>query len=302
MDDLKFIARKLRWKISQLEAKLESWDRDRVPAPPIFIVGCGRSGTTFFAQTLAKHSGVRYFNEPRAYWHLIDKRTDDIGLYGPAGTLQLNSSDVTQENLNFCHLFFPKMREKKLPIIIDKTPSNVFRLNWLKQLYPGAKFINIVRNGNKVLSSIMQRCRAPQFRISFYEYANQWWGRNECKKYLINSTLAESNIEIEADFHFTDLEFAALEWILSVQTANAFHATFPADIMNVDFDSFLENKSYHISKVFEFLSLPYDAGVLNFALQNHSFRKVKTLDQQNFFERSDVADRFNSLCIELCEK
>ena len=31
---------------------------------PVFIIGCGRSGTTILGRTLAEHPRVKYLNEP----------------------------------------------------------------------------------------------------------------------------------------------------------------------------------------------------------------------------------------------
>ena len=32
---------------------------------PVFIIGCGRSGTTILGETLSKHSKIKYLNERR---------------------------------------------------------------------------------------------------------------------------------------------------------------------------------------------------------------------------------------------
>ena len=36
---------------------------------PVFIIGCGRSGTTILGETLSSHPKIKYLNERRTLWH-----------------------------------------------------------------------------------------------------------------------------------------------------------------------------------------------------------------------------------------
>ena len=36
---------------------------------PVFIIGCGRSGTTILGNTLSNHPKIKYLNERRDLWH-----------------------------------------------------------------------------------------------------------------------------------------------------------------------------------------------------------------------------------------
>ena len=36
---------------------------------PVFIIGCGRSGTTILGKTLSSHPEIKYLNERRDLWH-----------------------------------------------------------------------------------------------------------------------------------------------------------------------------------------------------------------------------------------
>ena len=38
---------------------------------PVFIIGCGRSGTTILGKTLSNHPKIKYLNERRDLWHKI---------------------------------------------------------------------------------------------------------------------------------------------------------------------------------------------------------------------------------------
>src|SRR5215212_6691597 len=43
---------------------------------PVFILGCGRSGTTIFGAALSKHKSITYLNEPRHLWFAAYPETD----------------------------------------------------------------------------------------------------------------------------------------------------------------------------------------------------------------------------------
>jgi hypothetical protein len=43
---------------------------------PVFIIGCGRSGTTILGATLAQHQLVTYLNEPCHLWFSAYPETD----------------------------------------------------------------------------------------------------------------------------------------------------------------------------------------------------------------------------------
>lgn len=266
-----------------------------MPSPPVFIVGCGRSGTTFFGRTLAKNANVIYFEEPRARWHLIDERTDEIGLFGCTGTLCLTASDVTTRNLAYLHLFFPKTRRANPSIIIDKTPANVFRLQWLAALYPDAKFVNIVRDGNKVIPSILRRCKAPRYRVSWSEFSNQWWGRNECKKNMLNRLADQSEIKVIANGKFNDTEFAALEWMLSIWSANQFKRNFSNQILDVNFDIFLNKPEKQLDRVSSFLNVPCKSEMIDFVLSKNTRYFEKQTVPSIAFSRQDIRTHYNNM-------
>ena len=285
-ESLRFAGRSVRWTSQRCRARLAALDRQRKPSPPIFIVGCGRSGTTFFGTTLAQNANVVYFEEPRARWHLIEERTDEIGLFGHSGTLCLNASDVNARNLSYIHLFFPNNRNAYTSIVIDKTPAHVFRLEWLAALYPGAKFINIVRDGDKVISSILRRCMAPRYQVSWSDASNQWWGRNECKKHLILQTLEKFKIEIEPRGKFNDTDFAALEWILSICSSNHFKDQFPENLIDVNFDQFLENPEKELHKISLFAGTPCVSALIDFVLSKRTrYTEEQTLPDLGFARR-----------------
>src|SRR3954469_16896480 len=66
---------------------------------PVFILGCGRSGTTIFGTALSKHKSITYLNEPR---HLCFAAYPEADIWTPRaakrrGKLALTAEDVSQQ-------------------------------------------------------------------------------------------------------------------------------------------------------------------------------------------------------------
>jgi hypothetical protein len=150
-----------------MEAKIKS---------PIFIVGCPRSGTTLLQQMLDAHPDVaiapethfmQYFwekqeqygdlNEDANYRRLL---TDIIDL--PEFTeMGLSAEDFSEEAWNnernygaiFRLLLEQFAKTKKVKILGEKTPNHVLYITQLKQFFPDARFIHIVRDPRAVVNS-----------------------------------------------------------------------------------------------------------------------------------------------------
>ena len=142
-----------------------------------FIVGAQKSGTTWLQKSLNSIDGIHCLGEG----HFIDKLLmpmaqtrydynqmmqvvqqrvyDGEGFYGPV---------PDQE-------FFGLMRSWILQIMVrnaaaptesilalgDKTPANSFHIPTLKRLFPGARFIHIVRDGSDVAVSAFRHRVGP---------------------------------------------------------------------------------------------------------------------------------------------
>ena len=110
----------------------------------VFIVGAGRSGTTLLAsQILAKIPNVIYTDEIDFVWR-----------YGRAFSKNDIRNSGTLKHANYIRKWFSEFsKNQNAHTVIDKTPQNVLRLGWLKQVFPEAKIIHIIRDGRAVALS-----------------------------------------------------------------------------------------------------------------------------------------------------
>ncbi len=140
---------------------------------PIFIVGAPRSGTNIFYRTFARHPDLAWISNitkkvPSSLWltRLImlfrgDHRPTEANNVWQKFTRgddeALGREDVGQEARNYLrrvlqnnlHIFCK-------PRFINKCPGNSVRIDFLKEIFPDALFIHILRDGRAAAYSIMR--------------------------------------------------------------------------------------------------------------------------------------------------
>jgi hypothetical protein len=135
---------------------------------PVFVVGCGRSGTTVLGEALGAHPDVAYLNEPREVWSL-DPRAN-IWRPGP-GAIVLSASDLTAElAAGLRSRLAGLVRSSGRTRLAEKLPINSFRIGYLDALCPDAFFVHMIRDGRAVAASI---AKMPS--------ASKWYGKRDAK-------------------------------------------------------------------------------------------------------------------------
>jgi len=114
--------------------------------PIAFIIGAPRSGTTILCDVLGEHREIESISEPYFIWDwksgggLDDVRT---------------AADVTPENAGFIRREFSHALENSgKKILVEKTPENCFRVPFMHEVFPEAKWIFLYRNGLDVIASM----------------------------------------------------------------------------------------------------------------------------------------------------
>ena len=128
---------------------------------PVFILGCGRSGTTILGYTLAAHPKIKFLNEPRDIWFSAYPQTDiwtDKALER-RGKLVFGQADVSEIGTRMLTESFSKMlSDSGRSILVEKLPINNFRASFIHGMFPTARYIYIWRNGCEVAESIETIC------------------------------------------------------------------------------------------------------------------------------------------------
>lgn len=174
------MARRIRLdRMHAAAVRIADQGSEETPAtPPIFVVGCGRSGTTILGNLIGIHPAVTYLNEPYHLWAAVSPRLDVTNLHArTTPTLCWTDPATPEERSRFLRVFGPLGREGRL---VEKTPHNIYRVDWIRSILPEARFVNIRRSGVEVVQSIDRIASSSTYRMMRPDY-NQWWGSNGSK-------------------------------------------------------------------------------------------------------------------------
>jgi hypothetical protein len=105
---------------------------------PIVVVGAPRSGTTLMGELLSVHPSLAHVDEPRLTWRYGNDAKSDM----------LRPEDARPE---VCQLirqrFAATVRQEGKQRLIEKTPSNSLRMEFVERVLPGCLFVHIIRDG-----------------------------------------------------------------------------------------------------------------------------------------------------------
>jgi hypothetical protein len=118
-----------------------TYDRSRAPNAPLFILGCGHSGTSLLLALLGTHSKICAI--PRESSLAFDY-VANAPVVSPRARWLIKNFDLLaiSENKNRW---------------VEKTPKHIYSIPLLRKLIPGCKFIIILRDGRDVACSIEAR-------------------------------------------------------------------------------------------------------------------------------------------------
>ncbi len=115
---------------------------------PVFVLGTGRSGTTILGIILSMHKDVGFLNEPKALWHSIYSDEDLIGSYSLGNaSYRLGSEKITPEIKKQAHrLYGAYLRATFSSRAVDKYPELIFRIPFVLDIFPDAKFLFLLES------------------------------------------------------------------------------------------------------------------------------------------------------------
>ena len=215
-------------------------------APPVFILGCGRSGTSFLGRALGAHPGVEFWFEPHAVWAAIDPRTDYGGWYGGAGGSRLGAEHVDDRiRRRFRRAFAPSGGAT----MVEKTPINTFRIGYLEALHPEARYVHIVRDGVEVAHSIDGKAgrsvRLPGHRRSF----DAWWGARDKRWRDLAAIGGESYPLDEIRGLEGNLRRGGFEWLLSLEEVDRWRQVLGTRLIDVGYATLLGDPRAELARI-----------------------------------------------------
>lgn len=237
---------------------------------PIFIIGMGRSGSTVLGKVLSMHHQVGWLNEPKLIWYSADPREDVNGNFyaGPA-QYRFAAEDATADAkriLNHIYGFYLAVTGSKR--IVDKYPELVYRAAYVRQLFPDARFIFLVRNGWDSLSSTARWSKTESREVD--GVLEDWWGADHRKWKIMVDELVASDPDLSQHkneiINFTRQEdMAAVEWIVSMREGIKLLTSFPESTHMIRYEDLTQNPQKSLADLIDFCGLPDDKTFIDYA-------------------------------------
>ena len=236
---------------------------------PVFIVGTGRSGSTILGVLMSMHRDVGFLNEPKALWHTVYPHEDVLGQYskGPV-RYSLDESAATEEVRSRARrLFGAYLRAVASGRVVDKYPELIFRIPFVRAIFPDARFVFLVRDGWATCQSIDSWSKRKGTREG--GEVHDWWGANNRKWSLMLEQLAPKE---EAFAGIIDVlegldrhgDMAAVEWTITVREGLRQMERYPECMHMVRYESLVQSPRRELSRLLEFCDLPPDEVFLEF--------------------------------------
>ncbi|NEZ04108.1 sulfotransferase [Wenzhouxiangella sp. XN201] len=247
----------------------------RLPVPgrvdrPIFITGTGRSGTTVLGLVLAMHHSVGFLNEPKAIWASLLSDEDLVGSYHTdIARYRFDSSDADELILGRVHRLYGWYSALSFSSrIVEKYPEMIFRVPFLKALFPDARFIFISRRADDTLSSIDQWSRDHAVETS--STRDDWWGRDGRKWRLLVEQLVPEHDDLRE--HRQSLltssnhcERAAVEWLVTMREGLTHLSQMPERVLHVSYEKLCRSPRSELLRITDFCSLDPEQRFVEYA-------------------------------------
>lgn len=160
--------------------------------------------------------------------------------------------------INFFNYFYKAFKLSKYRIV-DKTPPNIFRIDYLSKLYPGAKFVYITRNPvDNVNSLINAWCHKKKFKYPYRDYLTHDLEIKDCDshvwKFFIPKNFLQENYQGKsiasiAMGQYQEAHEAALE---------SFSKMDKEKFLQVKFEDLLSEPSQVMQKICNFVDVDFD--------------------------------------------
>ncbi|MEM1402049.1 MAG: sulfotransferase [Pseudomonadota bacterium] len=151
--------------------------------PPIFIGGSGRSGTTLLRVMLDSHPEIYCGPELKLLPSISNLWGHSVREFRPImDSYLLDRNEVSRLYREFIESFFyAALRESGKSRFAEKSPNNVFCFTQLAEIFPDAVFVQIIRDGRDVVSSLLNMDwktagsgQKPAYTSSALEAARYW--------------------------------------------------------------------------------------------------------------------------------
>ncbi|MFL2923122.1 MAG: sulfotransferase family protein [Limisphaerales bacterium] len=233
---------------------------------PIIIIGAGRSGTNILRDVLTSFDEFVTWpcDEINYIW-----RHGNRSFLSDAFTADMARPDVA----NYIRTQFGKLaRRHPGASLVEKTCANTLRVSFLHQIFPKARFIQLIRDGRDVALSAAERWKAPLDmgyvlkKAKYVPKSDLWY---YATRYLLNRfhrlTSREKRIAtwgprftgMEEVFRSNPVQVAcAIQWKHCVESAAFAFKTIPKEnVHSLKYEDLAFEPGGEFERLFKFLEL-----------------------------------------------
>lgn len=236
---------------------------NRKISKPVFILGTGRSGTTILGIVLSMHRDVGFLNEPKALWHSVYPEEDLIGSYNRNhARYRLTAADASDAVIQAAHRIYGAYLSATFSRrIVDKYPELIFRIPFVRAIFPDAKFLFLTRNGWDTCHSIMHW--SQRLGRQRNNETHDWWGVNRRKWDLLTDEIVARHDDLSTHIGAMKIwkeqvDMAAVEWIVTMREGLSLLNQFPDDILHVRYEALCGDPRKTMTRIADFLELDGD--------------------------------------------
>lgn len=237
---------------------------------PIFIVGTGRSGTTILGKIFAMHKQTVFLNEPKALWHFAHGAEDMIGSYSEGkASVRLEIPENSEEiATKIARVYGWALALSGAQRVVDKYPELIFRVPFVRALFPDARFVCIIRDGVDTTASVNSWSKREGYQKN--NEVHDWWGKNDRKWHMLVDQIVPEHNDLIPHIEKLkqtnrQLDRAAVEWILSMREAKKQSEKYPDDVLIVRYESLCTSTKETLKKIYTHCNLKCDQVVESYA-------------------------------------
>jgi Sulfotransferase family len=220
----------------------------------IFIVGAGRSGTTWLHLMLGAHPQVATGQESQLFNNYLRKlvnqwnreiaypETDKLRKHGI--TSYIDEDRFMELLRDFAIAIFDNVMQAKpgATRFLEKSPNNSFNIDLIHRVFPDARFVHLIRDGRDVVTSMLA--------------AKKSWGKDWAPDHGYE---------------------AGIEWVRAVTECRRLHGLVE-NYCEVRYKDLLNRGPETLARIYEFLELPLGGVDVEKIYAQFAFDKLKKND------------------------
>lgn len=229
---------------------------------PIFVIGAARSGTTWVYDIIKNHPLVAGVYES---W-LFTPQNGIGSMYSeahwPVNRSGLGNTIQREQLLDYSRELVIKIMSNAIQpehqYLVEKSPNHIFAIPLIREIFPGARFICVLRDGRDVAVSV---------RAATKSWMKAW------KKSFGHS-----------------LRYSAHAWKKAMQRGRKEARILGDDYMEIRYEEIHSDPILAYQKIFDFCQIPYQPDILDHIFKATDFKRNYNAGETKFRRAGRVGD------------